>query len=88
MQVTEEPVVVEPEPEKPKDKSKPVSSTPVPASPWCVVWTGDDKQFFYNPSKRISVWEIPEDLVVSNALPSIFYLSQKCCLVNVLTRIK
>ncbi|XP_067928748.1 transcription elongation regulator 1-like isoform X2 [Watersipora subatra] len=63
---TVQPVVSEPapvEPEKPKDKSKPVSSTPVPASPWCVVWTGDDKQFFYNPTKRMSVWEIPEDLV-------------------------
>jgi len=55
----------EPVPEKPKDKSKPVSSTPVPGSPWCVVWTGDDKQFFYNPSKKMSVWELPEDLVVS-----------------------
>lgn len=51
--------------EKPKDKSKPVSSTPVPGSPWCVVWTGDGKQFFYNPSKRMSVWETPEDLTVS-----------------------
>lgn len=57
--------VVEAEPEKPKDKSKPVSSTPVPASPWCIVWTGDEKQFFYNPTKRVSVWEIPEDLAVS-----------------------
>lgn len=52
------------ETEKPKDKSKPVSSTPVSGSPWCVVWTGDSKQFFYNPSKRLSVWELPDDLKV------------------------
>ena len=30
--------------EKPKvDKSRPVSSTPVKGTPWCVVWTGDMK---------------------------------------------
>ncbi|KAI5706111.1 hypothetical protein M8J75_004936 [Diaphorina citri] len=45
------------------DRSKPVSSTPVPGTPWCVVWTGDGRVFFYNPSSRTSVWERPEDLV-------------------------
>lgn len=51
--------------EKPKstDKSKPVSSTAVPGTPWCVVWTGDNKVFFYNPSTRTSVWERPPDLI-------------------------
>lgn len=29
----------------------------------CVVWTGDGRVFFYNPSSRTSVWERPEDLV-------------------------
>lgn len=29
----------------------------------CVVWTGDGRVFFYNPSSRISVWEKPEDLI-------------------------
>lgn len=53
-----------PEADRPKDKSKPVSSNPVSGSPWCVVWTGDGKQFFYNPSKRLSVWELPDDLKV------------------------
>ncbi|XP_033222596.1 transcription elongation regulator 1 isoform X2 [Belonocnema kinseyi] len=48
---------------KPQDKSRPISSTPVPGTPWCVVWTGDGRVFFYNPSSRISVWEKPEDLV-------------------------
>uniref|UniRef100_A0A8D8VEZ3 Transcription elongation regulator 1 n=1 Tax=Cacopsylla melanoneura TaxID=428564 RepID=A0A8D8VEZ3_9HEMI len=46
-----------------QDRSKPVSSTPVPGTPWCVVWTGDGRVFFYNPSSRTSVWERPEDLV-------------------------
>ncbi|XP_043461407.1 transcription elongation regulator 1-like isoform X1 [Leptopilina heterotoma] len=48
---------------KPLDKSRPISSTPVPGTPWCVVWTGDGRVFFYNPSSRISVWERPEDLI-------------------------
>ncbi|XP_012526910.1 transcription elongation regulator 1 isoform X3 [Monomorium pharaonis] len=51
------------EPAKPQDKSRPISSTPVPGTPWCVVWTGDGRVFFYNPSSRISVWERPDDLV-------------------------
>lgn len=46
-----------------QDRSRPVSSTPVPGTPWCVVWTGDGRVFFYNPSSRTSVWERPEDLV-------------------------
>ena len=51
--------------EKPKvqqDKSRPVSSTPVTGTPWCVVWTGDGKVFFYNPTSKASVWERPPDL--------------------------
>lgn len=27
-----------------------------------VVWTDDQKYFFYNPSKRQSVWKKPEEL--------------------------
>uniref|UniRef100_A0A8C0VJC9 Transcription elongation regulator 1-like protein n=1 Tax=Cyanistes caeruleus TaxID=156563 RepID=A0A8C0VJC9_CYACU len=32
--------------------------------PWsrCVVWTGDDRVFFFNPSMQLSVWERPLDL--------------------------
>lgn len=50
------------EEQKAADKARPVSSTPVPGTPWCVVWTGDTRCFFYNPSQRASVWERPEDL--------------------------
>ncbi|XP_053439506.1 transcription elongation regulator 1-like protein [Nycticebus coucang] len=42
--------------------SRPVASTPVPGSPWCVVWTGDDRVFFFNPTMQLSVWEKPMDL--------------------------
>nr|KAF6459262.1 transcription elongation regulator 1 like [Rousettus aegyptiacus] len=28
----------------------------------CVVWTGDDRVFFFNPTTQLSVWEKPEDL--------------------------
>ncbi|XP_055593491.1 transcription elongation regulator 1 [Uranotaenia lowii] len=47
---------------KPLDKSRPISSTPISGTPWCVVWTGDARVFFYNPSSRSSVWERPDDL--------------------------
>ncbi|XP_041371055.1 transcription elongation regulator 1-like [Gigantopelta aegis] len=51
------------EEQKQADKQRPVSSTPVPGTPWCVVWTGDGRCFFYNPSQRMSVWEKPEELL-------------------------
>ncbi len=47
------------EEEKAKQRSKPVSSTPVPNTPWCVVWTRDGRVFFFNPSDRKSEWERP-----------------------------
>ena len=34
----------------------------VPGTPWCIVWTGDGKHFFFNPSARLSLWELPEEL--------------------------
>ncbi|KAH8414522.1 hypothetical protein KR215_007969 [Drosophila sulfurigaster] len=48
---------------KQTDKSRPVTSTPIAGTPWCVVWTGDARVFFYNPSTRTSVWDRPEDLM-------------------------
>ncbi|NWH85474.1 TCRGL protein, partial [Aegithalos caudatus] len=45
--------------ESPSSGNRPVASTPVPGSPWCVVWTGDDRVFFFNPSLQLSVWERP-----------------------------
>uniref|UniRef100_A0A095A836 Transcription elongation regulator 1 n=1 Tax=Schistosoma haematobium TaxID=6185 RepID=A0A095A836_SCHHA len=46
----------------PKDSSRPVSSTAVHGTPWCVVWTGDGRAFFFTPSQRLSVWEKPDEL--------------------------
>ena len=54
---------IQPEDKNNKDKSRPTSSTPVPGTPWCVVWTGDSKSFFFNPSNKQSVWEKPAELV-------------------------
>lgn len=50
------------EEQKAAERAKPVSSTPVPGTPWCVVWTGDGRVFFYNPTQRQSTWERPEEL--------------------------
>ncbi|XP_075262785.1 transcription elongation regulator 1-like [Convolutriloba macropyga] len=46
-----------------KARAKPVASQPIPHSPWCVVFTGDNKVFYYNPSSKLSVWHRPEELV-------------------------
>lgn len=46
-----------------QDKSRPISSTPISGTPWCVVWTGDGRVFFYNPSTRTSLWERPDELL-------------------------
>ncbi|KAG8184519.1 hypothetical protein JTE90_023533 [Oedothorax gibbosus] len=49
-------------PKKQVDKSRPVSSTPISGTPWCVVWTGDGRVFFFNASTHSSFWKIPDDL--------------------------
>ncbi|KAM6969779.1 transcription elongation regulator 1 [Aplochiton taeniatus] len=51
------------EEEKAAQKAKPVATNPIPGTPWCVVWTGDDRVFFYNPTTRLSMWDRPEELV-------------------------
>lgn len=49
-------------PQKPVDKSRPVSSTPIPNSGWCVVWTGDNRVFYFHASTKTSVWMKPKEL--------------------------
>ncbi|XP_036381329.1 transcription elongation regulator 1 [Megalops cyprinoides] len=51
------------EEERAAQKAKPVATFPIPGTPWCVVWTGDDRVFFYNPTTRLSMWDRPEELV-------------------------
>uniref|UniRef100_A0A0N4WJE9 WW domain-containing protein n=1 Tax=Haemonchus placei TaxID=6290 RepID=A0A0N4WJE9_HAEPC len=52
----------QPKKEEKKDNTRPISSTPVSGTAWCVVWTGDGKVFFYNPSTKTSVWERPPEM--------------------------
>lgn len=47
---------------KQKEGMKPVSTTAVPGSPWCVVWTDKNRVFYFNPSTKTSVWERPAEL--------------------------
>lgn len=63
------------EEEKAKQKSKPVSSTAVPGTPWCVVWTRDRRVFFYNPSEKVSLWERPPILM---GRPDVDKLVKEC----------
>ncbi|NP_001084308.1 transcription elongation regulator 1 L homeolog [Xenopus laevis] len=51
------------EEEKAAQKARPVATTPIPGTPWCIVWTGDERVFFYNPTTRLSMWDRPEDLI-------------------------
>ncbi|XP_056261961.1 transcription elongation regulator 1-like isoform X3 [Pseudoliparis swirei] len=51
------------EEEKAALKARPVATNPIPGTPWCVVWTGDERVFFYNPTTRLSMWDRPEELV-------------------------
>lgn len=51
----------------------------------CVVWTGDGRVFFYNPSARASVWDRPDELInrpdvtkmISNAPPVVLALKKE-----------
>jgi len=45
-----------------KQSMKPISTTAVPGTPWCVVWTDKNRVFYFNPSTKTSVWERPGDL--------------------------
>uniref|UniRef100_A0A8C7MX76 Transcription elongation regulator 1 n=1 Tax=Oncorhynchus kisutch TaxID=8019 RepID=A0A8C7MX76_ONCKI len=60
-QVKEEEMTEE---EKAAQKAKkPVVTNPIPGTPWCIVWTGDERVFYYNPTTRLSMWDRPEELV-------------------------
>uniref|UniRef100_A0A914Z6U9 Transcription elongation regulator 1 n=1 Tax=Panagrolaimus superbus TaxID=310955 RepID=A0A914Z6U9_9BILA len=43
-------------------ENRPVSSHPISGSPYCIVWTGDGRVFFYNPTTKTSVWQRPPEL--------------------------
>jgi len=47
---------------KQRDGMKPVSTTAIPGTPWCVVWTDKNRVFYFNPSTKTSVWDRPAEL--------------------------
>lgn len=68
-----------------KQNMKPVSTTAVPGTPWCVVWTDKNRVFYFNPSTKTSVWDRPIELrgredvdkMVSNPPPILNTSSQQ-----------
>ena len=51
--------------------NKPIANQLIPDTAWCVVWTGDDKVFYFNPTTKISIWDKPEELVGNEKLDKI-----------------
>uniref|UniRef100_A0A0K0FL28 Transcription elongation regulator 1 (inferred by orthology to a human protein) n=1 Tax=Strongyloides venezuelensis TaxID=75913 RepID=A0A0K0FL28_STRVS len=45
-----------------KKTNRAVKTIPVKGTQWTVVWTGNGKVFFHNPSTRQSLWERPPEL--------------------------
>ena len=41
---------------------RPIATQPVSGTPWSVVWTSDQRYFFFNATTRESTWTIPEDI--------------------------
>ena len=40
----------------------PIKSVPVPGTPWSVVWSSDERIFFFNATTRVSLWTMPDEL--------------------------
>lgn len=59
--------VVKPELKGPR----PIASVPVVGTPWSVVWSSDERTFFFNATNRTSVWSIPEELEGNEALETV-----------------
>lgn len=53
----------EEEEKKSDEPSRPIATKPVPGrAPWVIVFTSDDRVFFFNQTSSQSVWSIPEEL--------------------------
>lgn len=50
---------------------RPVKSIAIAGTPWSVVWSSDNRQFFFNATNRNSVWNIPEDLEYNSVVINI-----------------
>ena len=55
------PPPAETKPEPPRGPH-PIASVAITGTPWCVVWTSDQKMFYFNAVKRVSMWTMPEEL--------------------------
>ena len=59
----EEAMDAEDKDEKPEEPSRPIATKPVPGrAPWVIVFTSDDRTFFFNQTTTKSVWSVPEEL--------------------------
>lgn len=54
-----------------KQGPRPVSSSPVPGTPWSLVWASDDRMFYFNATTHLSVWSIPSELVGNRDVESL-----------------
>ena len=45
-----------------KKGPKPTLSVPIPGTPWSIVYTSDEKMFFFDATNRKSFWDIPPEL--------------------------
>lgn len=56
--ILSEPTAIKQEPAGPY----PVKSIPIAGTPWSIVWSSDNRRFFFDATQRISVWNIPKEL--------------------------
>ena len=61
-QATPTPKVINTKAEEESKGPKPTLSIPVPGTPWSVVYTNDEKMFFFDATSRKSFWDIPPEL--------------------------
>lgn len=47
---------------KESEGPRPIQSIAVPGTPWSVVFTSNEKMFFFNATTKKSVWKMPQDL--------------------------
>lgn len=57
-------VSVKEEPQGPR----PIKSIPIGGTPWSIVWSSDNRRFFFDATNRVSVWNIPQDLEHNSAV--------------------
>lgn len=59
------PILATPKVEVERKGPHPIESVPVPGTPWSIVFTSDEKQFFFDSTNRKSIWNMPPELINS-----------------------